>query len=392
MKKVLIADDDFLVRNYLKQMINWEQHGLKIIADAKNGLEAEELLKKISADILISDVSMPIMDGIELTRRVKKNFPNTHILILSCHDDFNHVKTAIKLGIDDYILKNDLTPETLLDALNKIQILNTDEDDEQSIIDQNKIRREFFKCFDENSDSAQLMKLIDEGEFKFKSTAALIIIPRDKNNREKNFFNAFSEMSFNVCKNILDEKVQTYLFNCADEKFIHWGLLIDDDEIDDEHLNKIIERLKNFSQRYFNLDLDCEKISAQKNIIELSYQWRQKINEMVEEKKYPASIRAAIKYIKEHYREDLSQTTVAEEIFLNASYFSTLFKKYLGIGFNEYLVDLRLNHMKHRLETTTEKIQDIAMTEGFSDYQYFCKVFKKSVGMNPSTYRQKFFH
>lgn len=120
MKKVLIVDDDFLVRTYLKQMINWESHGFYIIGDAKNGREALELLQRDGVDILIADVSMPIMDGIELTRRVKKFSPSTHILILSCHDDFVYVKEAMKLGIDDYLLKNDLSEETLLDALNKI--------------------------------------------------------------------------------------------------------------------------------------------------------------------------------------------------------------------------------------------------------------------------------
>ncbi|MBQ3727018.1 MAG: response regulator, partial [Selenomonadaceae bacterium] len=83
MKRVLIADDDFLVRTYLKQMISWEEQGFYIIGDAKNGREALEILQRDGADILIADVSMPIMDGIELTRQVKKFSPSTHILILS---------------------------------------------------------------------------------------------------------------------------------------------------------------------------------------------------------------------------------------------------------------------------------------------------------------------
>ena len=68
MKKVLIVDDDFLVRTYLKQMTDWESHGFYIVGDAKNGREALEILQIGGADILIADVSMPIMDGIELTR------------------------------------------------------------------------------------------------------------------------------------------------------------------------------------------------------------------------------------------------------------------------------------------------------------------------------------
>ena len=99
----MIVDDDFLVRTYLKQMIPWEEQGFYIIGDAKHGREALEILQRDGADILIADVSMPIMDGIELTRHAKKLSPRTHILILSCHDDFVYVKEAMKLGIDDYL-------------------------------------------------------------------------------------------------------------------------------------------------------------------------------------------------------------------------------------------------------------------------------------------------
>ena len=148
MKRVLIVDDDFLVRTYLKQMINWEELGFFIVGDAKNGAEAIEILQKDGADIIIADVSMPIMNGIELTRFVKKNSPRTHILILSCHDDFIYVKEAMKLGIDDYLLKNNLTEETLIDALNKISFEeeeNSADIERFAIIGRKKIARRFFR-------------------------------------------------------------------------------------------------------------------------------------------------------------------------------------------------------------------------------------------------------
>lgn len=102
MYRVIIADDDFLVLTYLKQMIPWQDQGFLIVGDAKNGQEAMELLKREGADVCITDVSMPVMNGIELTRWIKGNSPTTHVLVLSCHDDFAYVKEAMKLGIDDY--------------------------------------------------------------------------------------------------------------------------------------------------------------------------------------------------------------------------------------------------------------------------------------------------
>lgn len=105
---------------------------------------------------------------------------------------------------------------------------------------------------------------------------------------------------------------------------------------------------------------------------------------------HPA-IRLALRFIEAHYREEISQTTVADAVHLNPSYFSTLFKKSVG-SFSDYLTDLRIEHVKERLATTSEKINAIATSEGFSDYQYFVKIFKRLTGLRPSQYREKFLH
>ena len=104
---------------------------------------------------------------------------------------------------------------------------------------------------------------------------------------------------------------------------------------------------------------------------------------------HPA-IRLALRYIEMHYREEISQTSVADAVHLNPSYFSTLFKKFVGKGFSDYLTDLRIEHVKERLTTSSEKINVIATSEGFSDYQYFVKIFKRLTGLRPSQYREKF--
>ena len=75
---------------------------------------------------------------------------------------------------------------------------------------------------------------------------------------------------------------------------------------------------------------------------------------------------------------------------LNASYFSTLFKKSLDKGFSDYLTELRIEHVKEPLATTSEKIKTISTTEGFNDYQYFCKIFKRLTNLTPGKYREKF--
>ena len=104
---------------------------------------------------------------------------------------------------------------------------------------------------------------------------------------------------------------------------------------------------------------------------------------------HPA-IRLALRYIESHYRDEITQSDVAEAVHLNPSYFSTLFKKSFVKGFSDYLTDLRIEHVKEQLVTTTEKIKVISTSEGFTDYQYFCKLFKRLTDLTPSQYHEKF--
>ena len=111
---------------------------------------------------------------------------------------------------------------------------------------------------------------------------------------------------------------------------------------------------------------------------------------------HPA-IRAALRYMEAHSRTELSQTEVADHVHLNAAYFSTLFKKTTGVTFSEHLARLRIGRVQKRLRigrvqkrlrADGGRIKDIAEAEGFTDYQYFCKLFKRVVGVSPGVYRQ----
>ncbi|MGN1008271.1 MAG: response regulator, partial [Butyricicoccus sp.] len=110
MIKALIVDDDFLVRMFLKQLINWESQGFELVGDACGGEEALELIDRFSPELIITDLSMPGMDGIELIERTRARLPDSYIIALSCHGEFEYVKEAMKQGADEYVLKN------LLDA------------------------------------------------------------------------------------------------------------------------------------------------------------------------------------------------------------------------------------------------------------------------------------
>jgi len=119
MYKVLIADDELLVRVGLKTTIDWEGNRFNVIGEARNGKEAIEIFNKETPDILITDVSMPNINGLELIQVLKQKNEKLKSIILTHYDDFNYAQEAINLGVTGYLLKSNLTQENLLKYLKK---------------------------------------------------------------------------------------------------------------------------------------------------------------------------------------------------------------------------------------------------------------------------------
>lgn len=103
--KILIVEDDFVVRQGIRFSFEWEKYGLSICGDAANGKQGLELAKSLNPDIIITDIRMPIMDGLEFAEKILDINPEAKIIILSGYDDFSYAKKAIHLGVYDYLLK-----------------------------------------------------------------------------------------------------------------------------------------------------------------------------------------------------------------------------------------------------------------------------------------------
>ena len=117
MYSILIVDDDTVFRTRMKSLLDWEKAGYTIIDEARNGKEAIEKIEAFEPDIVITDISMPIINGVELIDYVKRFKNNTSIIALSGYNDFHYVRSSLKNGAEDYLLKNQLSIEKLLDVL-----------------------------------------------------------------------------------------------------------------------------------------------------------------------------------------------------------------------------------------------------------------------------------
>lgn len=118
---VMLVDDDRIILDDIRSMINWEANGLRIVATAPNGKKAFELYRHYMPDIVITDIKMPIMDGMELVEKIRKISADTKILLLTSYKEFEYAKKAIEQGISDYYLKNDISAESFLKKLLSIR-------------------------------------------------------------------------------------------------------------------------------------------------------------------------------------------------------------------------------------------------------------------------------
>ncbi len=119
MKRVLICDDEIKICRLLIKLVDWGALGLEIAATAQDGTDAFALIRELQPDIVITDISMPGLDGIELIRKSKELYPDIHFVIISGYKQFDYAHNAIKFGVEDYLLKP-IEKEELLHVLQKI--------------------------------------------------------------------------------------------------------------------------------------------------------------------------------------------------------------------------------------------------------------------------------
>ena len=119
MLKVFLAEDEFVIREGIKNNIDWKSNGYDFCGEAGDGELAFSMIRELKPDILITDIRMPFMDGLSLSKLVKKSLPETEIIVLSGYEEFDYAKESIKIGVARYLLKP-INGEDLLREVNSV--------------------------------------------------------------------------------------------------------------------------------------------------------------------------------------------------------------------------------------------------------------------------------
>ncbi len=159
MLKVFLVEDEFVIREGIKNNIDWKAHGYEFCGEAGDGELAYPMIQKLRPDIVITDIRMPFMDGLELSRLIRKELPDTEIIILSGYQEFEYAKEAIKLGVAQYLSKP-INGEELLAELDE---LSAKIEEKRRAI---QIRERYLQEMEENSlrERRQLFQELVTGE------------------------------------------------------------------------------------------------------------------------------------------------------------------------------------------------------------------------------------
>lgn len=183
MYKVMLVDDEKLILQGLKNIIEWENLGLEVVQTADNGTTAIEMFEKNPVNIIVTDINMPQVTGLELIKKIKSLDDQVKFIILSGYDEFSYAKTAMKYGVENYILKP-INEDELEEALIKIvNTMNLEKEMQTGLLDKNRKLIQFIngKIDKEGLSKIQQVMNIELNEKRY-TVSSITIGPRDNKN------------------------------------------------------------------------------------------------------------------------------------------------------------------------------------------------------------------
>lgn len=343
--RVLIVDDDAYVCNGLKAMIPWGDLNAEVIGVAENGEVAWHMAIEVKPDLIISDIKMPVMDGLELCRRVYEIMPETRIILLSAHEEFDYAMTALRYRVAGYILKP---------------------------VDREKIAQLV----------AEISRLSEER--KSKNSLYKVIYHEDLG---KKILSAFCDEDAGFFDKLLDDYITGYILTIREIR-----------EICIEFVKALFQYLKasgfnmeavNFSQNSAFGEIHNGRTSEE--IVQYTREMFLGILQFTVKEKdsrqdgITAYVRKMV--AENHMDTNFSVSYLAECINITPAHLSMVFRQSTGINISKHITDVRMEHASRLLEDPSLTMADISRMVGYQDAHYFARVFKKHIGLTPSEYR-----
>ncbi|MFZ5975517.1 MAG: response regulator transcription factor [Bacillota bacterium] len=342
MAKVLIVEDEEIERIVLRKIILEHFQDIELVAEAVNGTDAIAMIEDQPFDLVILDINIPGINGLDVCETLKTKYPNARVVITTAYSKFEFAFRAIKVKVNDYLLKP-VRPEKIIDCVSALmEDKNTGEPsrDEQYLHRLSKFIREHsyrntVKC---------LRDTLDDIYARYTDLASISRIVLSIANR-------IAETAMLMGLDI--ESKHQYQIFCLKERFAPYD---------------------NRSDIYYKL---LSMVNAT-------------FDALIHSNKYNKSdFNAIINYIERNIGQNITLNDVASYACISTYYLSKVFKREMNVNFVTYIADRRIELAKEMLQRTEIPIMNIAMELSFNEPNYFSRVFKKKTGLTPSEYRDQ---
>ncbi|MBY5034605.1 response regulator transcription factor [Streptococcus gallolyticus] len=429
LQKVMLVDDEYMIVEGLKKLIPCEELDLEIVHTDENAESALAYLAENPVDIVITDISMPDMTGLEMIAELKKISPTTDCIVLSGYQDFDYARQAISLGVVDYLVKP-VNRTALTDILAKL-VDNRSQDNWSWA-------REFLAGHEESLKEVDVEKFQDqtfyisagsiESQGAVSQFAATILgkniyLDLWKEKPVGNFL-SLEECHFTVEQvhelykeiqqqlyyadtesqaadvsqdpyKLLSDKLTTGLFSEFVSLLPEVGELLKarktpmylTQQIFVQLMSEVYQHLNKFDTENFHTVVDA--IHSYHTLEEMLGYVREEVNQLCQTHRYSAHVAAVLKIVSEDYQQELTLKMMSDRLFLNAVYLGQIIKKETGAPFSELLNRQRIKVSQQLLMTTDKSIEEICFQVGYNNVGYFYKIFKRFCNESPKVYREQ---
>ncbi|HCM91497.1 MAG TPA: hypothetical protein DIS78_02875 [Lachnospiraceae bacterium] len=353
MLKVMLVDDEPFIMQGLSVLIDWETLGYKIVKMASNGGEAYEYLKDNSVDLIISDISMPVMSGLDLLGKIREEgLSDAYFVVLSGYNDFDYARQAIRYTCMDYLLKP-INKDELTEILKKVyeegRMVKKKDEDEAGASGKVVLYK---KELDD------LIKAIETNELHAINTSV----------------DALYDEIYSAGMN--DDIVAMNL-NYLQVQLIHLAVEQDESIDQEEVLNYINENV-----------YDAGKTNGSRvHIKRFALGYADYLSQL--RKNASRGVLAEVeKEIKLNYADNLTLRDLSKKYYVNTAYLGQMFKKKYNQSFKDYLCSVRINEAASMLLKSDDKIALISERVGYKDVDYFIQKFIEQKGITPAKYRR----
>lgn len=392
--KVLIADDEEIIREGIREAVNWDEFQMEVVAEAEDGEEALELALKHGIHVLLVDLSMPIMDGITLMKHIRQKLPDCRMIVITGHDEFAYAQEALRLQVDDYILKP-ANPKQLHEVISKVKKELEREREQKryvellsSQIQKNLplLRQQFCLAWvDGEMTETEIMKQLQLLQLPSSCPNQVAIVYWSEffanqpvmNERDKQLF-------LFAIENIISELLDVYEKVIFRDQFglivlCIWG------HVTEEMRTQLEESVK----KYLNVKVNIYTETVKGSLTQVADAYQQCKTRIYNESHISPIVRRAKQYIQEHFSEpDLTLESVSQSLNVSPVYLSRIIKQELGTSFVSLLTKTRIKKAIELLTSTDLSIHEISERVGYDTQHYFSTAFKKVVGVSPNQYRK----